>query len=159
MNKKIIISLMVIIGILIIGTVIGIWSWQSSVAATKKQENAKKIDAINKEIKKVEATKDENNYAPVDVVRNFINEVRNDSMDKAKLYLATDQQEMDIKAALEFDKELDKITITDTSQTIDGDQSTVLVTGFWPTEDKTFEKNIILVKDNNLWKIKEIKGV
>jgi len=158
MNKKISIILAILMGVLIIGTVIGIWSWQNSIGTSKKQETTKKIENLKKEIEKVKATKDEKKYAPNDVIRNFINDVRNDSMERAKLYLASNQQDMDIKSALGFDNELDKITISDTAQTIENDQGTVVVKGYWPTEDKTFEKSFILIKENNLWKIQEIKG-
>lgn len=157
MNKKIVLFEAIIMIIFVIITCAGVWYWQNTQTKSKIRGIDKKITSAKTEISKIKATQDEKDYSPSDIIRNFIAEVRNDSTEKAKLYLSKDQQGMDIKTILGFDKDLDKITISEVEFTIEDDQATTILSGFWPTEDKTFEKIFVLIKEDNLWKINEVK--
>jgi hypothetical protein len=158
MNKKLIVVTFIFSSILITGIIIGIWAWQETRYRSESRELGKKITEAEDKVNKTRNAEDEKGYSPSDVVRNFVTEVKNDSAEKAKLYLSKDKQGLDIKASLGFDKELDKITVQDISYSIGNDSATVRLQGFWPTEDKTFEKNFVLIKEDNLWKISKIKG-
>lgn len=157
MTKKLIISAFIVSGLLIIGSLVGVWIWQSDNYKTENQKISQEIANAENQVAEIKAMKDTNGYIPSDVVKNFINEIKNDSVDKAKLYLAKDTQNIDVKTTTGFTKDLDKINIGETSQEVSGDKATVSIDGTWPDDSTPFNKKFTLTKEDNLWKIKEIQ--
>jgi hypothetical protein len=157
MNKKIMIFFLVVITILIVGGIAGTWYIQNNKYKTESQKIDQEIYNAEQEIVKIEAMKDKNGYTPTDIVNNFMNEIKNGSSDKAKLYLATELQALDVLNLVGFSNELDKINIQEVTQEVVDKTATVNMKGYWPDESKTFQKNFILVQEEDIWKVKEIQ--
>ncbi len=159
MNKKLFLVLLGVEVLLFAGTIVGIYTWRNNSFTTQSNDLTNKAATTKSDIEKVKAEKDSQDYLPSDVVRNFITEFKADSAEKMKLYLATSQQNLDVKKTLAIDKNFSDLNVTDATYTIEGDTATVDLKASWPTEDATFEKTVILTKEDGLWKISEIKGV
>lgn len=156
MNKTIYIGLVIFFVFLSVGTTIGIYSrqknsYQEKIIAAQAETNEK-----NSASTALKNDKDANEYLPSDVVKNFMNEVKNDSPAKAKLYLTTANQSLDLKTALKVD-DLLIINTVDASYTIDGEEATVIYNGFLKAEDNIFSRKFTLVKENDAWKISKIE--
>ena len=159
MNKKLFLVLLGVEVLLLAGTIVGIYTWRNNSFTTQSNDLTNKAATTKSDIEKVKAEKDSQDYLPSDVVRNFITEFKADSAEKMKLYLSTSQQNLDVKKTLAIDKNFSDLNVTDATYTIEGDTATVDLKASWPTEDATFEKTVILTKEDGLWKISEIKGV
>ena len=159
MNKKLFFVLLGIEVLLFAGTIVGIYTWRNSSFVAQSNDVSNKTSTIQSDIEKLKSEKDSKDYLPSDVVKNFITEFRADSAEKMKLYLATSQQNMEVKKILGIDKNFTDLNVTEATYTIENDTATVKLKASWPTEDATFEKTVILTKENGLWKISEIKGV
>ncbi len=159
MNKKFVIILLVSSLFLAVAAALGIWFWQNDKYKEERAKIDQEITTTEAEIAKIEEMKDDQGYVPSDVVKNFINEVKNSSSEKAKLYLTKELATKDPFVLSGFDKEFDKISIQETTQEVMEGTATVNINGFWPDEDSPFEKTFSLIKEENVWKISEIQGV
>ena len=159
MNKKLFLVLLGVEVLLLAGTIVGIYTWRNNSFTAQSNDLTNKAATIKSDIEKIKAEKDSQDYSPSDVVKNFLTEFKADSAEKMKLYLATSQQNLDVKKTLAIDKNFSDLNVTDATYTIEGDTATVDLKASWPTEDATFEKTVILTKEDGLWKISEIKGV
>jgi hypothetical protein len=156
MNKFLVTFALIIAIVLLAGGIYASWYYQHDKYETKTGELTASIDTAQEELEKVKEAQDEKGYSPSDVAKYFVNEYKNDSMDRAKLYLAQNKQVMDIKSAFGFSDKLDQVNVTDYTYTISGDSAEVKASGFYVVETDTFQKTFFLVKENGLWKINQI---
>ena len=147
----------VIAVIIIGGTVFGLWSVNNKSYQQKNNELSTKIDAAASEVQKIKNAKDDKGYVPKDVVTYFMNELRADSVDRAKLYLSESMQSVDVKKSVKIEKDLDKITVTETNESGGNDAWVVEIKGFIGEETNTFERIFNVIKEDGLWKISQIK--
>lgn len=159
MNKALITFAFLLAFTLVIAGVGGAWYLQNKSYQSKKTAIDSKITSQTTSNASVAAAKDNNGYSPSDLVDNFLNEVKNGSPEKEKLYLATDQQSLDVETTLGFTNNLDQIIVSDTNYVLGNNSAQVKVKGFWPTQADPFEKSFYLIKENGLWKIETIKSV
>lgn len=159
MNKKFMTFVLILVVVMIAGGVASVWLWQSSKYKQESSKIDQEIFIAAQEIEKVEATKDENGYAPTDLVKYFMGEVKNGSSDKASLYLAASMQGTDVFKLIGISTELDKINIQEITQDVIDNEATVSLKGYWPDESKVFERKFVLSQEENAWKIKEIQEV
>ncbi len=129
----------------------------NSSYASKSSEISAKIDETQKKVDEITSSKDTNNFTPTEAVVAFLNEVKSDATENAKLYLDSSVQNMDIKNTLKLGSDIVNMTVGDSEQTIEGDTATVsinLVVG----EDQV-ARTFDLVKFEGAWKIKGITAI
>lgn len=118
----------------------------------KSAEFASNINKTQAELDALKADKDKNGFIPTEVVKAFFNEVKSDSSEKAKLYLAPEAQNMDFKATLKLGSDLANITTGDNLAETNGDNVNVSMTFVLATNDTTV-RIFTLTKYDNAWKI------
>lgn len=154
MNKKVIIISLVAIAILTIVSLVLIISIQNKALENKLETvNAEKTQ-VQSELDTILNDKDENNYLPTDVVKYFVNELKNGSTEKAKLYVSKEDQVQDFKEWLTVE-DLTTLTTADSTYAIDGDTAkaqTTLTVG-----EDTINRIFTLIKEENIWKISDIE--
>jgi hypothetical protein len=157
MNKKIYISLIIFFAVFVIGTSVVVFTSQKNKYEAQTQQVNDQISEKNQEISTLKADKDKNDYLPSSVVNNFMNELKNDSKEKAKLYVVKAQRGKDFAAWLDINEMLTQVNTTDTSYEITEQTATVNYTGYIKDESNVFSRVFTLVKEDDSWRISEIK--
>ena len=152
MQKKVMIITIVLISLLVLGTAIGLYALANSGYSSEASKLSDNITAAQAELDTLKADKDTNGFTPTEVVKAFFNEVKSDSIEKAKLYLAPETQAMDIKATLKLGSDLANISTGDNLEEADGDNVKVSMTFVLATDDTTV-RVFTLSKYDGVWKI------
>jgi hypothetical protein len=148
--------LIAIIGmvLLFIGSMTAVILIQNSSTTKKTATIAAEIATTQKKVDEITASKDTNNLTPTEVVTFFLTEVKSDSTDKAKLYLSSAVQEMDIKNTLKLGTDLSNMTVGESEQTIASEEATVVI-NLQVASDQV-ARTFSLEKVEGAWKIKGI---
>lgn len=152
MQKRITIITIIIIAIIFLGGVIGTYLLVNSSFTKKTNDLNTQLDAAQAELDALKTQKDANGFTPTEVVKAFFNEVKSDSVDKAKLYLAPEVQDMDIKATLKLGSDIVNISTGDNFEQADGNNVIVNMTFILATDDTTV-RTFTLSKYDDVWKI------
>lgn len=152
MQKRVTIITIVLVSLLFIGTAIGLYLAANASYNKKTTELTNSTDKAQSELDTLKAEKDKNNFTPTEVVKAFFVEVKSDSTDKAKLYLAPEVQNMDIKASLKLGSDLANISTGDNFEQADGENIKVNMTFILATDDTTV-RVFALSRYDNAWKI------
>ncbi len=150
----IVIISMVVMLVLVVAAIVLL---QGSSYNAKSSEIAEKTAETQRKVDEITNAKDTNNFTPTELVVAFLNEVKSDATAKAKLYLDSSVQGMDIKNTLKLGSDLANMTVGDSEQTVESDSSTVSINLVVGTDQvaRTFE----LVKVEGVWKIKGITAI
>jgi hypothetical protein len=152
MQKQVTIITIVLVSLVFLGSVLGVYLMTSASYNTKAAALTKEIDSAQKELDTLKADKDKNGFTPTEVTKAFFVEVKSDSMDKAKLYLAPEVQNMDIVNTLKLGADLANITTGDNLEESNGDAVNVSMT-FVMSNDETTVRVFTLSKYDDAWKI------
>jgi len=152
MQKRATIITIIVTVLVFIGVTLGIYFMVSAKNSQNLADITSKVETKQAEVNKLKAAKDTNGFTPTEVVQAFWTDVKADSTDQAKLYLAPEVQNMDIKASLKLGSDLVNITLGENSQELDSDTATVNMT-FLLTNDETTVRTFNLSKYDGAWKI------
>lgn len=152
MQKRVTIFTIILILLLFIGVTVGVFVAVSSNYQKKSADLAGRIKTAQTELDTLKAEQDKNGFTPTDVVKAFFNEVKSDSTEKAKLYLAPEVQNMDFKATLKLGSDLANVTTGENLAEADGENVNVSMTFILATNDTTV-RVFSLAKYDNAWKI------
>lgn len=152
MQQKITIVTIVLVALLVVGSAVGAFLATSGDYKKEASGVSEKIEEKKAEINEIKARKDVNGFTPTEVVKFFFTEVKADSVDTAKLYLAPDAQEMDIKATLKLGSDLANITTGESLEEEEGDEMRVDMT-FVLADDTTTVRSFLISKYDDAWKI------
>jgi hypothetical protein len=157
MNKKIYIGLIVFFTIFAIGTTGFVFIGQKNKYLGQTQEVNDQISKKNQEVSTLKGDKDKNDYLPSNVIVNFMNELKNDSSEKAKLYVVKANREKDFGEWLNISEMLTQVNTTDTNYEITDDKATVNYAGYIKDASNVITRVFTLVKEDDAWRISEIK--
>lgn len=152
MQKRVTIITIVLVVVLFLGATVGLFFLANASFSSKSKEVKANIDTAQTELDTLKADKDTNGFTPTEVVKAFFNEVKSDSAEKAKLYLAPEVQAMDIKATLKLGSDLANISTGDNLEETDGDNVNVSMTFILATDDTTV-RVFTVSKYDSIWKI------
>lgn len=152
MQKRVTIITIVLVAVIFIATSVGLYLLASTTYNKKASTITAETDAAKKELSALKASKDKNGFTPTEVTKAFFTEVKSDSLDKAKLYLAPEAQAMDIAATLKLGSDIANISTGENMEEADGDNVNVSMTFVLPT-DETVLRVFSLSKYDNAWKI------
>jgi hypothetical protein len=152
MQKKATIFTIILVSILFIGVTAGIYLTMNASYKAESDKIKDQIAVAQSEMTTLEALKDSNGYAPVEVVRAFFTEVKADSSATARLYLAPEVQEMDTAATLKLGSDLGNVSTGEYLQETDGEDMKVTMTFISPSEEESI-RTFSLSKYNGIWKI------
>jgi outer membrane murein-binding lipoprotein Lpp len=152
MQKRATILTIVIVSVVFVGVMIGTYLLASSSSNKKLADINSKLESTQAEVDTLKAAQDTNGFTATDVVKAFWTEVKADSAEKAKLYLAPEAQAMDTKATLKLGSDLANITTGDNFEQADGDNMLVTMTFVMPS-DESAVRIFSLSKYNEAWKI------
>jgi len=152
MQKRITIITIVLVVLIFLGTSIGIYLVVSSGYNSKAADLTEQINTAQSELDALKAAKDINGFTPTEVVKAFFFEVKSDSANKAKLYLAPDVQDMDTKATLKLGSDLANANTGDNFEEASGEDYLVNMTFVLASEETTV-RTFALSKYDEAWKI------
>lgn len=152
MQKRVTIITIILVSILFLGTVVGIYLVVGSNYNKRSAEIAMDTDNAQSELDALKAAKDENGFTPTEVVKAFFSEVKSDSGETAKLYLAPEVQTMDTKATLKLGSDYANISTGENIEEINGENVSVLMT-FVLADEETTVRTFELSKYDGAWKI------
>lgn len=152
MQKRVTIITIVLAVVLLVGTLFGVYVAVNSKYNKKMNELTENIDAAQAELDTLKTLKDANGFTPTEVVKYFFDEVRSGSEETARLYLAPELQEMDIKATLKLGSELSNINTGEYFEEIVGENVNVNMTFILVSEETTV-RVFELTKYDDAWKI------
>jgi len=152
MQKRVTIIAIVIASLIFLGVTVGLYLAANSNYAIKSAELTKQTESAQKELDALKASKDVNGFTATEVVKSFFGEVKSDSLEVAKLYLAPEVQAMDIKATLKLGSDLANVTTGENFEEISGEDVTASMTFILPTEETTV-RVFQLSKYDGAWKI------
>lgn len=157
MNKTITIILSAFMVLLVLGSVVGLWSLKQKNYKSEKAKIQVRIDGKTAELNTLKDEVDVNNYKPLDVVSNFFMEAKSNNLETAKLYLSQKYKDTDILKVLGFDFGKDKPVIDGSSFNLTPDGATVDVTFLVKGNANSVEKLFDLAKEEGAWKITNIR--
>lgn len=152
MQKRVTIITLVLMSLLFVGVSLSIFFVLNSSYQKKAAELNSQIQTSQAELNRLQSEKDVNGFTPTEVVKEFFNEVKSDSNEKAKLYLGPDVQDMDIAASLKLGNDYSNIVTGDSFENTDGDNVDVNMTFVLATDDATV-RTFALTKYDEAWKI------
>lgn len=151
MNKLVV--TLIVFAFLAAATITGVAFFANSNFKSNLTEIQSKKSSAQTELDKLKADKDTNGYLPSDVVKYFINELKNGSGDKAKLYLATATKETSTETLFGQKYDFTTVIVKDATYEIaDGDATVATSLAFGEQE---ITKSFVLAKENDAWKIVE----
>ena len=151
MKNKLNMFVIVGMGVLLIVVVVVVALIQNTTYATKNKQLSDQVNTLTAQVNELTTAKDSNGFAPTDVTKAFINEVKSGNSEKAKLYLGASVQNMDTQATLKLGSDLANLTIGEATQEITDDTATVGVNV--TVADTTTARQFSLTKVDNVWKI------
>jgi len=152
MQKKVTIITIIVVLLIFVGTIATLYLVASSAYNKTASALDTTIKAKTDEIAVLKASKDSKGYTATEVVKGFFMEVKSDSLEKARLYLAPDAQSMDIGATLKLGSDFANISLGENFEEVSGDNMLVKMTFVMSTED-TAVRVFQLSKYDDAWKI------
>jgi Tfp pilus assembly protein PilW len=152
MQKRVTIITIIVVSLLFLGVTIGLYLAATSSYTNKSANLAKQTESAQAELDTLKAKKDVNGFTATEAVKAFFGEVKSDSLEAAKLYLAPEVQAMDVKATLKLGSDLANVTTGENFEEMSEDAVTVSMTFVLPSEETTV-RVFQLSKYDNAWKI------
>lgn len=152
MQKRVTIIAIVIVTLVFLATVVGLYLSASSSYNKQAVVITKKTDESQTQVNVLKASKDANGFTATEVVKYFFDEVKSDSIEKAKLYLAPEVQNMDIAATLKLGSDLANVGLGENLEAASDENMAVSMTFVLPSEETTV-RTFELSKYDDVWKI------
>lgn len=152
MQKRVSVITIILVSLIFLGVVIGLYLMASASGNKRLADLQSQVSTAQAQVDALKAAKDINGFTATEVVKAFFDEVKSDSIAKAKLYLAPEAQNMDIGATLKLGSDLANITTGDNLEEASGDSMTVSMTFILPNTETTV-RVFDLSKFDNAWKI------
>ena len=158
MNKTLTIVLSAFMILLVLGSVVGLWSLRQKNYNAESAEIQAQIDEKNIGLNLLKNEVDANNYRVDDVVKNFFLAARENNLEESKLYLSQEYKDIDILGILGFDFEKEDITINGISTSTTSSGGVIAEADFLSIDsNKKTTKSFYLIKEDGAWKITNIK--
>jgi len=155
MDKQQSIITIIVMVVVVILSLVGAYFGANMGYQDKYNKLTKEYAQLLQDNKDITAKQDSGAFTPANLVKAFMNEVKSNNNGNAKLYLSADvQKTMDIKNTLKLGDDLSNITYGTFTETINGDGYKVAM-DFVVGEDGA-KRTFVLIKEDGLWKIKEI---
>jgi len=152
MQKRVTVIAISLMVLLMVGVVVVVVLMTNAGYSKQANANDVNIQKAQSDIGALQADKDANSFTPTDVVKDFFAEVKSDAVDKAKLYLAPEVQNMDTKATLKLGSDYSNITTGDNLEQDSGADKIVSMTFVLEAGDTTV-RTFTLSKYVDVWKI------